>query len=56
MRMKVATYNVLATAYIEPTRYPLTPPEWLDATTRLPALTAHLIRLDADILCLQEVE
>ena len=56
MKIKAVTYNVLATAYIEPARYPFTPPELLDAKTRLPALTKHLIKLDADLLCLQEVE
>lgn len=56
MKIKAVTYNILATAYIEPTRYPFTPPELLDSKRRIPALTEHIIRLDADLLCLQEVE
>ena len=56
MTLTVATYNVLATAYIEPARYPFTPALWLNAEVRLPALAAHLITLDADLFCLQEVE
>jgi len=56
MTMKAVTYNVLATAYIEPTRYPFTPPELLDAKIRLPAIAAHIIKLDTDLLCFQEME
>ncbi|MGE4094523.1 MAG: endonuclease/exonuclease/phosphatase family protein [Candidatus Binatia bacterium] len=52
----VATYNVLATAYIKQARYPSSPEVFLDAKTRLPALATHLTTLNADLLCLQEVE
>jgi mRNA deadenylase 3'-5' endonuclease subunit Ccr4 len=56
MMIKAATYNVLATSYIERARYPFTPPELLDAKIRLPAIAAHIVKLNADLLCLQEVE
>lgn len=52
----VASYNVLATAYIHPGRYPRTPQFLLHPTWRLPALVQYIVNLDADVLCLQEVE
>lgn len=56
MTFTVATYNVLASAYIRPQRYPFTPEELLDPRRRIPALAEHLATLNADIYCLQEVE
>jgi endonuclease/exonuclease/phosphatase family metal-dependent hydrolase len=56
MSFTLATYNVLATAYIKPAWYPSTPPELLDPRQRVPALVEHLVSLRADVLCLQEVE
>jgi mRNA deadenylase 3'-5' endonuclease subunit Ccr4 len=56
MDFTVATYNVLATAYIKPEWYPLSPKEFLDPLHRIPALVEHLVQLRADIFCLQEVE
>lgn len=56
MVISVVTYNVLATAYIRPTWYPHTPAPLLEAKHRVPELAAHLATLDADLLCLQEVE
>jgi mRNA deadenylase 3'-5' endonuclease subunit Ccr4 len=52
----VATYNVLATAYIRRGMFPNTEPSLLDPRHRVPACAAHIARLDADIVCLQEVE
>jgi len=52
----VATWNILATAYIRPEFYPRTAPEWLDPAWRVPALVARGVALDVDVLCLQEVE
>lgn len=46
----VATYNVLATAYIRPEWYPFSPKALLDPFHRIPALVEHLVRLRADIL------
>jgi CCR4-NOT transcription complex subunit 6 len=56
MAFRVATYNVLAAAYAAKRLYPRTPANVLDANYRTAALPAYLLRLDADILCLQEVE
>lgn len=52
----MATWNALATAYIRPAYYPRTPPALLHPAWRVPALVEHARRLDADLLCLQEVE
>ena len=52
----MATWNTLATAYIRREYYPRTPAELLDPAWRVPAIVAHARGLDADILCLQEVE
>jgi mRNA deadenylase 3'-5' endonuclease subunit Ccr4 len=52
----VATYNVLADAYIRREWYPLTPDDVLEPARRRSALLAHLVELGADLLCLQEVE
>lgn len=52
----VTTWNVLATAYIQAAFYPSTPPEVLEPSWRVPALVRRARELQADILCLQEVE
>lgn len=56
MPFKVATYNVLASAYIKPAWYEGVPEHLLQAESRVPALVHHIEELNADILCLQEVE
>lgn len=56
MSFVVASYNVLATAYIQRAWYPNTPALLLNPAWRIPALVQHIVKLDADILCLQEVE
>lgn len=55
MTFRVATYNVLATAYLGKCRYN-TPPDLLRPERRVPALTRRIESLGADLLCLQEVE
>ncbi len=52
----VASYTVLATASIQPERYPRTPALILHPTWRRAALVHHMVSLDAAILYLQEVE
>jgi len=52
----LATWNILATAYIRRDYYPGTPQEVLDARRRIPRLVESAVALDVDILCLQEVE
>jgi len=52
----LATWNILATAYIRRDYYPNTLPDVLDPRWRVPALVKRARELDVDILCLQEVE
>ena len=54
--LRLATYNVLATAYIRASYYPQVDPRWLDPRWRTPALVERVRALEADVLCLQEVE
>src|SRR6266567_3346963 len=56
MTFTMATWNVLATAYIRREYYPKTPPEVLDPVRRAPALASFAKSLGVDILCMQEVE
>jgi mRNA deadenylase 3'-5' endonuclease subunit Ccr4 len=56
MSFKIVTWNVLANAYIRPELYPSVGSDFLDTARRVPALVAHADALDADLLCLQEVE
>jgi mRNA deadenylase 3'-5' endonuclease subunit Ccr4 len=56
MSFAVATYNVLATAYLGKGDYSAVPPDLLDPDWRTPALVRHVASLDTDIVCLQEVE
>jgi endonuclease/exonuclease/phosphatase (EEP) superfamily protein YafD len=56
MSFQAVTYNVLAQSYIRPDRYPGVPPEHLEPVARQKRLVAHIVALDADLLCLQEVE
>jgi mRNA deadenylase 3'-5' endonuclease subunit Ccr4 len=56
MSFTVASYNVLASAYIQRAHYPRTPAMVLNPAWRVPALVQYISRLKADILCLQEVE
>jgi mRNA deadenylase 3'-5' endonuclease subunit Ccr4 len=56
MSFTIATYNVLASAYIQRAHYPRTPAMVLNPVWRIPALVQYIRRLKADILCLQEVE
>ncbi|MCB1906102.1 MAG: endonuclease/exonuclease/phosphatase family protein [Rhodocyclaceae bacterium] len=52
----VASYNVLANAYLVRRRYRNSPPELLEPSRRIAALVEHLCALGADLMCLQEVE
>ncbi len=56
MPFSLTTYNVLAQAYITPTRYPRTPGPVLASVWRRPALVRHIVALGTDVVCLQEVE
>jgi endonuclease/exonuclease/phosphatase family metal-dependent hydrolase len=56
MSFSVASYNVLADSYVKPDRYPGVSPALLDPGQRTAALVRHVAALDADVVCLQEVE
>ena len=56
MPFSLTTYNILAQAYITPTRYPRTPAPVLVSAWRCPALVRHIVGLGTDVVCLQEVE
>lgn len=53
---RVASYNVLATAYIKPRFYSHCDPAHLRPDWRIPALVEHVAALDADLIGLQEVD
>ncbi len=55
-RFSVVTYNVLAQSYVKRDRYPGSPKQSLEAEYRHALLLDRVAELDADILCLQEVE
>ena len=50
------SYNILATAYVHRSRYPNTADAILDPAWRTPAVVKHIVAMEADLLCLQEVE
>src|SRR5690349_18495440 len=56
MGFSVASYNVLADAYVHADRYPGVPPPLLPMGHRKPLLRARVAGLAADVICLQEVE
>jgi mRNA deadenylase 3'-5' endonuclease subunit Ccr4 len=56
MVFTLGSWNILATAYIRAAWYPNTPSEVLAPGWRVPAVVQHALTLNADILCLQEVE
>lgn len=54
--LSVATYNILADAYIRPQHYPLVDPADFAPERRHPKLDARIAALGTDVICLQEVE
>lgn len=56
MSFSVASYNVLASAYIQRAWYRRTPALVLNPAWRVPALVQYISLLNADLFCLQEVE
>ncbi len=54
--IRIASYNVLADAYINPAWYTHVDPSVLDRAWRWPALARRIAGLQADVVCLQEVE
>jgi mRNA deadenylase 3'-5' endonuclease subunit Ccr4 len=56
LSFSVATYNVLATAYIQRAQYRRSPAMALDPAWRVPALVQYIANLATDVICLQETE
>jgi mRNA deadenylase 3'-5' endonuclease subunit Ccr4 len=56
MSFTIVSWNVLATGYIRPSYYPRTPEALLEDAARLPRVVERVVALDADFVCLQEVE
>jgi mRNA deadenylase 3'-5' endonuclease subunit Ccr4 len=56
VELRIASYNILADAYIKPEWFPHTPADVLHPRKRQEALARRIEGLDADIVCLQEVE
>ncbi|HZV02504.1 MAG TPA: endonuclease/exonuclease/phosphatase family protein [Planctomycetota bacterium] len=56
MPFTVVSYNVLADSYIRREYYPFTAAALLEPAWRRAALVRHVVALDADVICLQEVE
>ncbi|NOK22942.1 endonuclease/exonuclease/phosphatase family protein [Corallococcus carmarthensis] len=56
MDLRIASYNILADAYIKPEWFPHTPADLLQPRSRHALLAWRIVGLDADIVCLQEVE
>jgi mRNA deadenylase 3'-5' endonuclease subunit Ccr4 len=56
MDLTVATYNILADAYVDPKFYPHTPASVLEPARRRLAVVDRVAELDADVIGLQEVE
>lgn len=54
--IRIASYNVLAQAYLDPSWYAHVDPAALEPDARRARLAARIVRLDADVACLQEVE
>lgn len=56
MALTVASYNILADAYVRPEWFPHTPSAMLEPGARTGAIAQRVRDLDADVACLQEVE
>ena len=54
--IRVASYNLLADAYVRAAYYPRVPPALLAPGARTAAIASRLSSLSADVACLQEVE
>ena len=54
--VKLATWNLLAPQYAGTSKYPWCDPEYLDWQYRERLIIPQLLQLDADVVCLQEVQ
>ena len=56
LQVKIASYNVLAHAYVRRKYFPLFDERGLGARARYPRVVERVAGLDADVVCLQEVD
>jgi len=54
--IRLVTWNLLAPVYSHPKKYPWSSADYLDWSYRGPLIQSELTRMDADIVCLQEVQ
>lgn len=54
--IKIVSYNILAQAYVKSANFPYAPSKSLRWKTRSVAIAKELVGLDADFLCLQELD
>lgn len=54
--VRLATWNLLAPQYAKISKYPWCDPHYLDWNYRQSLIIPQLLQLDADIICLQEVQ
>ena len=54
--VRLASWNVLAPTYAKPSKYPWCAPEHLDWAFRKKLIVPQLLKMDADIICLQEIQ
>jgi len=52
----LVSWNILAPTFASPSRYPWAPPDVLGWSARSPRIVSALSNMDADVVCLQEVE
>lgn len=55
-KVRLVTWNLLAPCFSHPKKYPWCPPEYLDWPYRGQLVQSELERIDADIVCLQEIQ
>ena len=56
MSFSIVSYNVLAACHILPDRYPESPPDTLASRLRYGRIGDQIFLMDADLVCLQEVD
>jgi endonuclease/exonuclease/phosphatase family metal-dependent hydrolase len=54
--LSLVSWNILAPTFASPSRYPWAPPDVLSWSSRSPRIVSAIRSIDADVVCLQEVE
>ena len=55
-QISIMTWNTLASGYTSPSVYYYVKPDYLNEDHRMNMITFDLMRINSDILCLQEIE